>query len=175
MPQRILAAQPQHPFLQSPPIRALGDRSDGCDQLSPRQQVDLGNLGRLNTFAEIPPPGLEVVNPGLHRVTVDSLTIDFERCLPAIVDQRLHGDLSPGGLIRGTILQGTAHEIMPVAEDVGFHNDRFSDHALKRKSATIKLGLHVLNDDATPSVDVCHYRSTFLEARVGSLDFFVVK
>jgi hypothetical protein len=145
------------------------------DQCAPFQQFDLDGNARLLLDQAVAPPGGEDGCPGLDRIDVAAEFVRGEDGAPAIIVVERHGDGLPGGVVLPPPAQGGGDHLMPVAEYVRHHLDRFADDPLEREAAAVDPGIDGLDEkgaagDARPIGRRIHsgVRRLFLEDGRGS-------
>ena len=73
---------------------------------------------------------------------------------PAIVVDRAHRRIAPGGLVVGAQQERRVEQVVPVGEDVGGHHQLIADDALDRVAPAVQLRRDALDHDAAPAADL---------------------
>jgi hypothetical protein len=99
-----------------------------------------------------------VVHPALDRVEVGLQDRHLEGRPPAVVADRLHGPLGPGGLSLASEEDDRADRVVPVGEDIGLDDHRLAHCALDREEAAVDRRPHALDDHSRRERRVCRGR-----------------
>jgi len=107
-------------------------------------------------------PRFEMVDPGLHGVTILAQFRDGKLTPPTIVDEEIHGVLAPLGFAVFPIENYTGEGVVAVGENIGFNDDLFAERSFYGTSSTVDLGFNTLNDDPISSVSNSYHKSPFI-------------
>jgi hypothetical protein len=162
-PRRIGSRRAREHFVPRAEPRALALGNHGEDSSIARRRAAPAVLGQqrlLEPLAgdvlaggelllEAVLPGAARIHPAFHGELVGGeLDRRRERRAPAIVRQRVHRRLLPGGLPLPPPQQHRREHIMPVRVDVRLDDDLFADRPLRRISSFVHLRRHAFNDHA---------------------------
>ena len=124
-----------------PPARASEHRA-AFEQLA--GEVDL-TAGQASPH--LLDPGAEGVGPGLHRIAIARIGLEWERAGPAVVVHGRERRLAPVGLAHRAEADRRGEKVVSFLEDVGGDRQRVSHDPLDRIAAVVHRGAYVLDHD----------------------------
>ena len=150
------ALDPLDPGPERPGVLAGGATGGPGDHLLAGRQLDRHLLTGAGLLLQVPAPSPESIHPGPKGVPVPAqLGYGEGRTPPVVLDER-HPDVSPDNIVVPAEPHIGSNGVVPVGEDVRLHGDPFAHHPLDREAAAVDLGLHALDDHATPSLSEPH-------------------
>jgi hypothetical protein len=145
-------SQSLRPILDDPGILGYSPRDGALNQIGSNQQIDRNVLPCRNSPFQISTPRFKAVDPCFYRIAVPTQLGDCEFAAPAIIAYWIHGRRLQ--LIPVLAVQDLARDqIMPVGENVGVDDHRFTHNPLNGESPAVNFGRNSSNNDALSSVD----------------------
>jgi hypothetical protein len=82
---------------------------------------------------------------------VNGLIVQSANAAPSIVINEIHRRFPPCALSKDTPFQGRCHDVVPILENVRFHNQVFANDALYRVAPAVDKRLQILDDNGRKS------------------------
>src|SRR5438445_600311 len=127
-------------------------RRRGIDHLRCDLELQRHVLAGLDPLGELPAPGFKGIDPGLDGEHVAAELRNRELAPPAVVDERDHRRLGPGGSGVVAVADDARQRVMAVGEDVGLDGYLLAQRPLGREPAGVDLGRHRFDGDPLPAV-----------------------
>ena len=93
-----------------------------------------------------------MVNPGNDGVAIAGLFLNGEGRTPAVIDQWLHIDFCPVGLIFSFVEYLASERVVTVGKHIRFNGNRLTDCPLDREPASVDLRADAFNDHPPSSI-----------------------
>ena len=141
----VSAAQPLRPFREPPPVGLAGAPGRGAHQRGALEKLAAHLVARVDLAAERRAPGGKIVDPRFDRVLLATQHLEPEAPLPAVVAERPDRRLAPRALARPPEAHDARQLIVAVADEDGADPQAVPEHALRRETTAVDLGLHALD------------------------------
>ena len=120
-------------------LRLLGPEQRALDQDPALLELVRHRDRCVELLAQPVAPRAERIPPRLDGVDVAAVAEQLHVARPAIVVDRAHRRIAPGGLVVGAEQQHRVEQVVPVGEDVGGHHQLIADDALDRVAPAVQL------------------------------------
>jgi len=128
------------------PVGALGPPRSPADQVGPDEELDGEGLAGPGPGLERPAPAAEMIDGGPNGKLVATDPPHRELPPPAVVAEGCQGGGAPPGLRLATEAYFGKEFVVAVGEDVGLHDDGFTEGPFGRVAAAVDGGPHPGDD-----------------------------